>query len=215
MKSHELEKYKTSTHEEYEPESNDTVLKNKLGIIDSGEMEVLETKALKRAHKIILDKFDSEYRFSSNDVCTMHRIWLSKLYYWAGKYRNVNISKGNFSFAAAYLIPKLMSHFEEKILSVYTPCKDMHEVELIEALSIVHVEFILIHPFREGNGRIGRLLTSLMAMQADYPPLNYSLIEECNQQESYFSAIREGLGKNYKPMQIIFSDIVKMTKNGS
>ena len=39
------------------------------------------------------------------------------------------------------------------------------------------MELILIHPFREGNGRIARLLADLMAMQADKKPLNFSPIE--------------------------------------
>lgn len=44
----------------------------------------------------------------------------------------------------------------------------------MEAIAVVHVEFILIHPFREGNGRMGRMLASVMAMQASKPELNFS-----------------------------------------
>lgn len=44
---------------------------------------------------------------------------------------------------------------------------------VIKALSEVHVEFELIHPFREGNGRVGRVLITLMALEAGLPLLNY------------------------------------------
>lgn len=41
----------------------------------------------------------------------------------------------------------------------------MSEEQLIEAIAITHVELILIHPFREGNGRLSRLLADVMAVQ--------------------------------------------------
>jgi cell filamentation protein len=37
---------------------------------------------------------------------------------------------------------------------------------LIRGLAEIHVEFVLIHPFREGNGRIARLLADVMACLA-------------------------------------------------
>jgi len=46
-------------------------------------------------------------------------------------------------------------------LDVLTPCRPTSINELVNALSSVHVELILIHPFREGNGRIARLLLDL------------------------------------------------------
>lgn len=45
--------------------------------------------------------------------------------------------------------------------------------QLLNALSSAHVELILIHPFREGNGRIARLLSDVMAVQAEIGPLDY------------------------------------------
>ena len=37
----------------------------------------------------------------------------------------------------------------------------------------VHAEPILIHPFREGNGRCARLLATLMGLQAGLPALDF------------------------------------------
>ncbi|MDA8339742.1 MAG: Fic family protein, partial [Nitrospiraceae bacterium] len=42
------------------------------------------------------------------------------------------------------------------------PCLFAKDEEIITALSVVHAELMLIHPFREGNGRVGRLLAVLM-----------------------------------------------------
>nr|VFJ60850.1 MAG: Fic/DOC family protein [Candidatus Kentron sp. DK] len=60
--------------------------------------------------------------------------------------------------------PRLMMAFEEKELARFTPCNHMDEPALIQALARVHGEIVLIHPFREGNGRGARLLACLMAL---------------------------------------------------
>ena len=48
--------------------------------------------------------------------------------------------------------------------------------EIAEAIATVHTEYILIHPFREGNGRLGRLIAVLMGLQAGLPVLDFGAI---------------------------------------
>ena len=56
-------------------------------------------------------------------------------------------------------------------------------------------EFILIHPFREGNGRLGRWLVTIMALQAGFPVLDFGPIAtQSASQQAYFSAIRKFSG---------------------
>jgi cell filamentation protein len=91
----------------------------------------------------------------------MHRLWLGRIYPWAGKYRQVNVKKDSFSFAAAAQIPKLMAEFEDGPLKRSTPRRSGSIEHLATALAEVHVELVLIHPFREGNGRVARILAVL------------------------------------------------------
>ena len=74
--------------------------------------------------------------------------------------------------------------------------------QLLNALSSAHVELILIHPFREGNGRIARLLCDVMAVQAEIGPLDYTVWD--HSRDCYFSAIRAGLGRDLEPMKQLF-----------
>lgn len=89
----------------------------------------------------------------------------------------------------------------------YTPCIFDSRQDVIAALAIVHTELILIHPFREGNGRLARLLATLMALQAGLPPLDFSGFEQ-ERQEEYFTAVRYGLNRDYKPMEKVFTDVI-------
>src|SRR3989338_6713853 len=100
-----------------------------------------------------------------------------------------------------------MDDFEKNCLAKHTPCTFSKE-RLIQALAEVHIEFILIHPFREGNGRLGRVLSTLMTLQAGLPPLDFTPIEKGKGKQNYFQAIREGLDKNYEPMQKVFREII-------
>jgi cell filamentation protein len=70
------------------------------------------------------------------------------------------------------------------------------------------VELVLIHPFREGNGRLARILSTLMALQAGLPLLDFSLITG-ERKETYFAAVQAGLDKNYKPMEQLFTEIIE------
>jgi fido (protein-threonine AMPylation protein) len=79
----------------------------------------------------------------------------------------------------------------------------MDETPLAEAIAICHVELILIHPFREGNGRLSRLLADVMAVQAGRGPLDYSQWDENT--AAYFSAIQHGMSMDYAPMQKLVS----------
>ena len=80
--------------------------------------------------------------------------------------------------------------------------------DVLEALAITHCELVLIHPFREGNGRLSRLLSQLMALQAGLPLLNFSVIKG-KQREAYFAAVRAGMGRDYAPMIEIFRKVVQ------
>lgn len=103
-----------------------------------------------------------------------------------------------------------MSELEHKQLRKYTPCLFEDREELAHALAEVHVELMLIHPFREGNGRLGRLLATLMALQAGLPLLDFSKLDEVRQEE-YFAAVRAGMDRNYLPMLRLFNDVIERT----
>ena len=70
------------------------------------------------------------------------------------------------------------------------------------------MELLLIHPFREGNGRLARLLATLMALQAGLPPLDFRSIKGKKKQE-YFAAVRAGMVPDYKPMENVFSEVLR------
>jgi len=121
---------------------------------------------------------------------------------------DVRVNKGDFSFAMAAQIPKLMDQFEKDPLAKYTPCNFPDRNEIVKALAEVHTELVLIHPVREGNGRCSRILTSLMALQAGLPVLDFSVISGSRKSE-YFAAVQLGMDRDYAPMEKLFAEIIE------
>jgi len=200
-------RYTVPSDEDFEPDSNQEVLKNFFGIKSKEKMEALEERELGRAESELLTLIDENHRFTAEDICAIHELWLGEIYPFAGKYRTVNISKEGFSFALASRIVYLMEKFESDFLAKYTPCHYSDIEQIAFALGIVHVEFILIHPFREGNGRVARLLADLMSMQSKNPPLNYSAIDRTVNEQGfieYIMAIHAGMNLDYEPIKKIF-----------
>jgi len=196
---------------QFEPGSRGRVLKNLLGIKSKREMDQVEAQEQLRTLEELVRIYDQTHRFTAADVRKIHKMWLEPIYAWAGNYRQVNLSKGDFPFAAANQIPRLMIEFEKGPLREYTPCRFTEMSEIARAIAVVHTELLLIHPFREGNGRVTRLLAVLMALQAGLPPLDFGNIKGRKRQE-YFRAVQAGLDRDYKPMEEVFSAVIRRTR---
>jgi cell filamentation protein len=201
----------TGVEVEFESGSRNRVLRNLLGIARVRDMNLAESQALEIAQDLALDKFDADHRFTAQDICDLHALWLGPIYSWAGEYRSVDIGKGGFQFAHARLIPNLMAALEQDSLKKHTPCRPTDDTTLVYALAEVHAELILVHPFREGNGRLARLLTLLMALQAGLPPLDFSPMLGRGK-HIYIGGIHAAMGRDYSPLAAVFEKIIVRSK---
>src|SRR3990167_5739628 len=152
--------------------------------------------------QIIFDSWDS-IKFSENSIKHLHKEllkYVEKDQDHRGKYKNTDNKvemvdeQGKrlgviFDTTPAYLTPKQMQELVE-----WT--KDALGVKLSHPLIIVGnflVEFLNIHPFKDGNGRLSRILTNLLLLQAGYLYMPYvsheKLVED--QKPQYYLALRK------------------------
>lgn len=111
----------------------------------------------------LLDKSISE-----EDILLLHNLFFQQIDTEnAGRYRekNVVITGTEFLPPDHNEVPKLM---EKHIENLNMLPDDKHPLEWASDL---HAEFESIHPFIDGNGRIGRLLLSIITMKNGYCPL--------------------------------------------
>lgn len=98
-----------------------------------------------------------------------------------------NVSKGIlFDTTDAFLTPKEMQELVEWTVDA------LKKAEFHPLLVIANfvVEFLVIHPFEDGNGRISRILTNLLLLQSGYeymPYISHEKLIEDNKPEYYMS----------------------------
>ena len=78
----------------------------------------------------------------------------------------------------------LLADFEQALH--YAPSdEDQYAVSVVIRMAILHAQFELIHPFIDGNGRVGRMLMQLMLAAERYPPVYLAGYLKANQGEYY------------------------------
>jgi len=82
----------------------------------------------------------------------------------SGRYRTLDVKAAgtDYVYPSHLKVPELMEGFVEWLGS----SPDLHPVDLA---SEAHLRFVTIHPFRDGNGRVGRLLLNLLLLRHGYP----------------------------------------------
>ena len=195
---------------EWEPGSHGRVLKNLLGIRTETEMNVAVMGGLRDAEEQAVRLYGPDHPFTASDVCNLHRLIFEGIFAWAGEYRNVHISIPDLMFASPEFIHPLMREYEDRFLAPNTPLKPGPIEESALALAIIHAELIIIHPFRDGNGRTARLLTMLLAYQSGNNEINfYSIANHGELRQEYFKAIQESWSKNYGLLQKVFLHLLE------
>ena len=122
-------------------------LKNKLNIENQIELARVEEKISKqKAIQLWISGDLKNFRAGSfESLKFIHEKLFEDVYFFAGKIRDVNISKGNFRFASALYLHDAVKNIEKM------PQKNF--IEIVEK----YVEMNVAHPFREGNGRNMRI----------------------------------------------------------
>ncbi|OGZ68456.1 MAG: hypothetical protein A3D44_00745 [Candidatus Staskawiczbacteria bacterium RIFCSPHIGHO2_02_FULL_42_22] len=126
--------------------------------------EQLEAKNHQTALNYLFDFITQKEKISEGLVLKLHSILMNGVRPDAGVYRNhaVRITGVNLPTANYLSIPKLVP---EVIKEAAKETKD-----IIALTAKVHSRFEQIHPFSDGNGRVGRLLMTVMLLENNVAP---------------------------------------------
>ena len=143
-------------------------------------------------------------RVSIPFIKKLHALMLDNINDSAGQFRRidgVNIVGVDVAVTPAIMIE---SDLEEAIRHYYSEVKaGGHPFE--EAV-IFHKRFELIHPFIDGNGRVGREVLRYMLARAGYP----ELVVKREDREKYLDALRHGTEGRLSRMVKMFSELLLM-----
>ena len=128
------------------------VLQNKLNITNQVELNKQEELISKKKAQKLFDsgKIDTIKVGTFAGLKQIHKYLFGDIYDFAGKMRDVNISKGNFRFAPVMYLAQSLKQIDKMPQSTFD--------EIVEK----YVEMNIAHPFREGNGRATRIWLDLI-----------------------------------------------------
>lgn len=117
-----------------------------------------DIKEVQNAYEIY-ERLDELNENSVKDLLLAHKIMTSELIKESGRFRSKNI--GVYQGDKLIHMGTLPEYIPELINNLFLWLKNSKEHPLIKA-AVFHYEFEFIHPFQDGNGRIGRLWHSLI-----------------------------------------------------
>ena len=121
-----------------------------------------------------------------------------------------------FETATPFDTPRLM----EELISWTRDVLAKGELHPLLVIAVFVVVFLAIHPFQDGNGRLSRILTTLLLLRADYAYVPFSSLESVIEQnkEGYYLALRQTQGTirsdepNWQPWVVYFLKALQSQK---
>ena len=150
-----------------------------------------------------------EYRFDNlDDLLNAHKILMNEILTTAGNFRRVNVQVGEHIAPQANMVNHLM-------VQLFKWLENSDEHILLKSC-IFHYEFEFIHPFSDGNGRIGRLWQSVILNS--YNSLFSLLPTESivrDYQEEYYKALEDStaLGESTPFIEFMLEMILESIKS--
>ena len=160
------------------------------------EREIFEAKNLARVVSYI-NKKSKEKELSLEIILSLHQMLISNIRDdIAGRFRKNNEYVRVGSHIAPN--PKEINNLLEKMLIEY---KSESDQSIIKRISRLHLTFENIHPFVDGNGRIGRVINNYLLIREGFVPINIKFIDR----KKYYEAFKEF---DEKKKTIIMEEIV-------
>ena len=158
----------------------------------------IEARNDANAFNLMINLVKDEKPISQKVIQELHRIVTEGLLEDAGKYRITNVRiAGSATPPPSYVkIVSLMDGYIQNITNL--------ELEPIKKAAFIHHEFVLIHPFADGNGRVARLVTNLFLMQNGYPPI----ILKKEDRGKYYSTLQKADKGNISPFATFIANAV-------
>ncbi len=142
--------------------------------------EIYETRNSRKIADLILKK---KFDITGRDIIKIHKIIMRDIDSRSGykKIPNVILSLGREIKTTP---PEKVEKEMDKLIEFYN--FNLNKMHPLELASIFHGKFERIHPFEDGNGRVGRILINVILIKNGYPPL----IIRKSMRSSYISALR-------------------------
>jgi len=156
--------------------------------------EVFEAKNLARVFEYIKDKVNTK-NIDKDLILLLHKMLISNINEnIAGRFRKQH----EYVRVGTYIAPA-PEHVEAMVDALLLEYSSRHAEHFLEKISEFHLEFEHIHPFCDGNGRIGRILINYQLIQLGFPPI----IIRDKEKAAYYKSFGEYRNSNKKKAAVM------------
>jgi len=163
--------------------------------------EILEAVNHKNALQFLIENIRPNFKIDEKYILKLHEIVMynfnDKL---PGKYRtgSVNLTDTEVLFPSAQDVPLKMGKLIKEI--------NRYGNDPVGKIARVHYEFEAIHPFFDGNGRVGRLIMITQLLSKGFPPAIFAIEDRYK----YYMALGKGdIGDFRNIIQMVCDSIIK------
>lgn len=163
--------------------------------------DVLSTIDLNEAYDYMLELASRKQALTQTAIRDLNRLALAKTHPdWGGEYRTLEVHPAMTDFNP-YAEPfDIRPEMDELIEWSRDAQKHLHPVQYAADL---HLKFVTIHPFRDGNGRTARLLMNVALTESGYPVVN--IMPDQKSREVYMNTLLKSQKTNNPAL---FEDLV-------
>lgn len=168
-----------------------------------------EDLKLLELYDYLVENLDISKSFNFNTIKKWHKEIFETIYPFAGQLREVVMSKGGGDEAWEWRLEFLDAIPQLNELIVKVSKTNYDDIDAITLdLSQLISEFLFIHPFREGNGRLSRLVCDIILAKNSFPMIGLNL----KNGDNYIEKVHQGYDCNYEPMkELLKSKIQEIT----
>ena len=145
----------------------------------------IEARNDAEAFDLMIELVNSKKKISQEIIQQIHGFVMNGILKNPGQYRteNVRITGAKIRPPSYLKIVKLMDEYIQNI--------EQLKLQTVKKASFIHHEFVRLHPFIDGNGRVARLITNFFLMRNGYPPI---VIQKEDRKKYYKTLKKADLG---------------------
>lgn len=183
------------------------------GIIPRSKLLRLETEGIKKGFEFIhnLTTKNTAVAITPELIVNLHNTAFGWIFPdWAGKYRTIRVEFSGKETVLPHQIPELMTNLCADLkerLQYLNIGEDNFIEKVVELLAWFQHGFVWIHPFQDYNGRIARMLTTLILITLNLPPIEIKA-STGKDRKKYLEAMYAADEDNYKKLENLISQAI-------
>lgn len=198
------------------PKPSTSFKETAFGILPRSEIVKLEAEGIKKAQQYIIKLSNLKTKITPRVILDIHKIGFGFIFPdWAGKFRTIEVTVGDYEpphySKISELVKNLCDDLAERLKHLPSPQnEEIFLSELITLLAWFQHRFVWIHPFRDYNGRVARLLTNLILLNLEFPILTIKA-ETGKDRDKYINAMKAADNYDLSKLESLLAQALKIS----